>query len=53
MPRSHGDVPEGFSGKVTALLTYGEVNDPSFTLTEEQKNWIYHCELTFGDSGLS
>ena len=43
---------KAFSGKVTALLTYGEVNDPSFTLTEEQKNWIYHCELTFGDQRI-
>ena len=43
---------KAFSGKVTALMTYGEVNDPSFTLTEEQKNWIYHGELTFGDQRI-
>ena len=43
---------DAFGGKVTALLTYGEVNDPAYTLTEEQKNWIYHCELTFGDQRI-
>ena len=40
---------KAFDGKVTALMTYGEVNDPSFTLTEDQKNWIYHGELAFGN----
>ena len=40
---------KAFDGMVTALLTYGEVNDPAYPLTEEQKNWIYHGELTFGD----
>lgn len=29
---------ESFGGKVTGLLTYGEANDPAYTLTEEQKN---------------
>ena len=43
---------EAFGGKVTALLTYGEANDPAYTLTEEQKNWIYHSELTFGDQRI-
>ena len=28
---------KAFSGKITALMTYGEVNDPSFTLTEDGK----------------
>ena len=37
---------------MTALLTYGEANDPAFMLTEEQKNWIYHCELTFGNQRI-
>ena len=27
-----------FSGKVTALLTYGEVNDPAYPLKEDQKD---------------
>ena len=43
---------EAFGGKVTALLTYGEANDPAYTLTEEQKNWIYHGELTFRDQRI-
>ena len=43
---------EAFGGKVTALLTYGEANDPAYMLTEEQKNWIYHGELTFGDQRI-
>ena len=38
---------EAFGGRVTALLTYGEVNDPAYTLTEEQKNWIYHGQYTY------
>ena len=29
---------KAFGGKVTGLLTYGEANDPAYTLTEEQKN---------------
>ena len=29
---------KAFDGKVTALMTYGKANDPSFTLTEEQKS---------------
>ena len=43
---------KAFSGKVTALLTYGEANDPSFALKDEQKDWIYHGELTFGDQRI-
>ena len=43
---------KAFGGMVTALLTYGEVNDPAYPLTEEQKNWIYHGELTFGDQRI-
>ena len=43
---------KAFDGKVTALLTYGEANDPAYTLTEEQKKWIYHGELTFGDQRI-
>ena len=41
-----------FGGKVTALLTYSEANDLAYTLTEEQKNWIYHGELTFCDQRI-
>ena len=41
-----------FGGMATALLTYGEVNDPAYLLSEEQKNWIYHGELTFGDQRI-
>ncbi len=26
--------------------------NPAYTLTEEQKNWIYHGELTFGDQRI-
>ena len=37
---------------VTAQLTYGEVNDPSFPLREDQKDWIYHGELTFGNQRI-
>jgi len=43
---------KAFCGKVTGLLTYGEVNDPAYKLTEEQKNWIYHGELVFGDQRI-
>ena len=43
---------KAFSGKVTALLTYGEVNDPAYTLTEDQKDWIYHGELAFGNQRI-
>ena len=43
---------KAFSGKITGLLTYGEVNDPKFTMTDEQKNWIYHGELTFGEQRI-
>ena len=43
---------KAFGGEVTALLTYGEANDPAYTLTEEQKNWIYHGELTFCDQRI-
>ena len=41
-----------FSGEVTALLTYGEANDPSYPLRENQKDWIYHGELTFGNQRI-
>ena len=43
---------KAFGGEVTALLTYGEASDPAYTLTEEQKNWIYHGELTFRDQRI-
>ena len=43
---------KAFCGKVTGLLTYGEANDPAYTWTEEQKNWIYHGELVFGDQRI-
>ncbi len=43
---------KAFGGMATALLTYGEVNDPAYLLPEEQKNWIYHGELTFGDQRI-
>ena len=43
---------KAFGGIVTALLTYGEANDPAYPLTEEHKNWIYHGELTFGDQRI-
>lgn len=43
---------KAFSGKVTALLTYGEANDPAYTLEENQKDWIYHGELTFGNQRI-
>ena len=43
---------KAFQGKVSSFLTYGEANDPAFTLTEEQKNWIYHGELTFGSQRI-
>ena len=43
---------KAFDGKVTALLTYGEVNDPAYSLTEEQRNWIYHCELAFEEQRI-
>ena len=41
-----------FSGEVTALLTYGEVNDPAYPLKEDQKDWNYHGELTFGNQRI-
>ena len=43
---------KAFSGTVTALLTYGQANDPAFPLSEEQKDWIYHAELTFGNQRI-
>ena len=43
---------KAFSGTVMALLTYGEVNNPAFTLTEGQKDWIHHGELIFGDQRI-
>ena len=43
---------QAFSGEITALLTYGQANDPAYALTEEQKDWIYHGELTFGDQRI-
>ena len=43
---------KAFTGKITALLTYGEANDPAYTITDEQRNWIYHGELTFGEQRL-
>ena len=43
---------KAFGGMVMALLTYSEVNDPAYLLSEEQKNWIYHGELTFGDQRI-
>ena len=43
---------KAFSGKVTALLTYGEVNDPAYPLKDDQKDWIYHGELTFGSQRI-
>ena len=39
---------KAFSGRITGLLTYGEVNDPAYAITDEQKDWIYHGELTLG-----
>ena len=41
-----------FNGEVTAQLTYGEVNDPAYSLKEDQKDWIYHGELTFGSQRI-
>ena len=43
---------QAFSGEITALLTYGEVNDPAYPLKEDQKDWIYHGELTFGNQRI-
>ena len=45
-------IRETFSGTITALLTYGEANDPAYTLKEKQEDWIYHGELTFGSQRI-
>ena len=41
---------KAFGGKITCLVTYRDANDPAYTplLTEAQKDWIYHAELTLG-----
>ena len=45
---------KAFDGKVTAFMTYGEANDPSFTLTwelmKEDSTIIYPLESTFYSS---
>ena len=39
-----------FGGKITCLITYREADDPAYNplLNEEQRDWIYHAELTVG-----
>ncbi len=40
---------KAFGGEITCLLTYREANDPAYLskLTEEQKDTVYHAELSF------
>ena len=45
---------KAFEGKITCLLTYKEANDPAYMslLHEEQKDYIYHGELMFGNERI-
>ena len=52
MPEAMEMYQRAFNGEVTAQLTYGEVNDPAYSLKEDRKDWIYHGELTFGNQRI-
>ena len=45
---------KAFGGKIACLITYREANDPAYMplLREDQKDYIYHTELVFGDQRL-
>ena len=45
---------KAFGGKISCLITYREANDPAYMplLREDQKDYIYHSELVFGDQRL-
>lgn len=43
-----------FGGTITCLITYREADDPMYNplLNEDQRDWIYHAELTLGDQRI-
>ena len=45
---------KAFGGKISCLITYREANDPAYMplLREDQKDYIYHSELVFGDQKI-
>ena len=44
---------KAFNGKINCLITYGESNDPEYALlNENQKNHIYHSELSVGSQRI-
>ena len=45
---------KAFGGKIACLITYREANDPAYMplLREDQKDYIYHTELVFGDQRI-
>lgn len=45
---------KAFGGKITCLITYRDANDPAYMpmLTEEQKDYIYHSEISFGNQRI-
>ena len=45
---------KAFGGKIACLITYREANDPAYMplLREDQKDYIYHSELVFGDQRI-
>lgn len=45
---------KAFGGKITCLITYREADDPAYNplLKENQKDYIYHGELSLGDQRI-
>ena len=45
---------QAFGGEIACLVSYRDASDPAYMplLTEEQKDWIYHAELHFGDQRI-
>lgn len=43
-----------FGGKITSLITYGEAEDPAYNpiLKDDQKDWIYHAEISFANQRI-
>ncbi len=45
---------KAFQGKISCLITYREADDPAYNplLKEEQRDYIYHAELTLGEQRI-
>ncbi len=45
---------KAFKGNISCLITYREADDPAYNplLKEEQRDYIYHAELTIGDQRI-